>query len=166
MGAGRISLLIESPLRDLLLLMRSVPGEADKQARARAQRAAEPVWFEETRGRGDTRIQQRVLVNSARVGVTGRNIFLRSGGVGRLSSGTPVSRIADAAEFGLTPSKLIATRSRKGTPYKRRAGNAFGAPRRGGNVFWPAVKDASARVTSVIIQTYRRTLFDALDGKK
>ena len=166
MTVGRISLLIESPFRDLLLLMRSVPGEADKQARARSRAAAEPVWFEETRARGATRIQQRALVNSARVGVSGRNIFLRSGAVGKLSSGTPVSSIANAAEFGIGPSKLIDTRSRKGTAYKRRAGNAFGAPRRGGNVFWPAVKDASARVVSVIIQTYRRTVFDALDGKK
>lgn len=166
MTVGRISLLIESPLRDLLLLMRSVPGEADKQARKYAQDAAEPVWFEETRARGVTRIQQRVLVNSARVGVTGRNIFLRSGAVGRLSSGTPVSRLANAAEFGIGASKMIDTRSRKGTPYKRRAGSAFGAPRRGGNVFWPSVKDGSARVVSVIIQTYRRTLFDALDGKQ
>jgi hypothetical protein len=164
--SGRISLLIDSPLRDLLILLRAVPAEARKHAMMHARDEATPIWFEETRGRGETRLEQRVLVNSARVGVTGRNIFLRSGGVGRLSSGTDVSVLASAAEFGASATKQVTSRTRTGTRYTRKLGRSFRPPRRGGYVFYPAVRDASARITSVIIQSCRRALFDALDGKR
>lgn len=162
--SGRISLKIDSPLRDMLILLRNVPADAGKQALKHARSAAQPIWQEETRGRAATRLQQRALVDSARVGATGRNVILRSGGVGRLSSGTPVSDLRIAAEFGMSADKRIRT-TRKGTPYTRRVGNAFGGRAPRGKVFYPAVRDASARVTSVIIQTFRRALFDALDGK-
>lgn len=162
---GRISLLIDSPLRRMLLSLRTVPAEARKQAQKYANAAAIPIWKEETRDRAGTRLEQRVLVDSARVGVTARNITLRSGGVGKLSSGTPASVVAIAAEYGMGQGKEIATTSRKGTPYKRRAGAAFRAPKRGGYVFNPAVRDAVPRIASVIIQSVRRSLFDALDGK-
>lgn len=165
MAGGRISLTVDSPLRDMLLLARAVPADASKQAMKYASSAAEPIWFEELRARGGTRIEQRVLVNSGRVGVTGRNIFLRSGGVGTLSSGTPVSVLKNAAEFGASPTKEI-TVSRKGTTYKRKLGPSFRAPRRGGYVFYESATGATHRVTSVVIQSYRRSLFDALDGRK
>lgn len=163
--SGRISLKIDSPLRDMLILLNAVPKEAGKQAMKYARTAAQPIWKEETAGRAVNRVQQRVLVDSARVGVTGRNIFLRSGGTGRLSSGTPVADLRVAAEFGMNADAIIGGVSRHGKRYTRRAGSTFAprAPR--GKVFYPAVADASARVASVIIQSFRRALFDALDGK-
>lgn len=164
-GSGRITLLIDSPFRRMLLHLRTVPAEARKQAQKYANDAARPVWQEETRDRAATRLEQRVLVDSANVGVTARNITLRSGGVGRLSSGTAVSVLNRPAEFGALPSKKISTHSRNGTAYTRRLGSSFRLPRRGGYVFYPAVRDAVPRITSVIIQSVRRTLFDALDGK-
>lgn len=163
--SGRISLMIDSPLRRMLLALRTVPAEARKQAQQYANGEAQPIWMEETRDRAGTRLEQRVLVDSARVGVTARNITLRSGGVGRLSSGTPVSVLNRPAEFGASPAKAVATHSRKGTAYTRRLGSSFRLPRRGGYVFYPAVRDAVPRITSVIIQSVRRTLFDAFDGK-
>lgn len=166
MGTGRISLLIDSPLRDLLIALRGVPAEARKNVTAFMRKNAEPIWFEETRDRAGTRIQQRALVNTARVGVATRNIYLRSGAVGKLSSGTPASVVAFGAEFGANPEKVITQRSKKGKTYKRRLGNAFGAPRRGGNVVYRAAREAIPRITSVAIQSARRALFDAIDGKK
>jgi hypothetical protein len=150
----------------MLILLRAVPAEAGRQAMKHARSEAQPIWFEELRGRANTRIQQRVLVNSGRVGATGRNIFLRSGAVGRLSSGTPVIDLHVAAEFGMDANAPIVQRSRKGKSYRRRAGRQFMGRSPKGKVFYPAVKDASARVTSVIIQSFRRELFDALDGKQ
>lgn len=164
--SGRISLKIDSPLRDMLIVLNAVPKEAGREALKYARAEAEPIWKEETAGRARTRIQQRVLVDSARVGATARNVFLRSAGTGRLSSGTPVSVLGKAAEFGANPNMHYRTRSRKGTSYTRRQGNTFGPVTRIGNVFYPAVGDAAARVTSVIIQSFRRALFDALDGKR
>lgn len=166
MGVGRISLLIDSPFRDMLIVLRRVPAEARKQMLKHARSEAEPIWFEETRGRADSRIQQRVLVNSARVGVTGRNVFLRSGKVGKTSNGTPVSVIAQPAEWGAKADRPVKSKSKHGKAYTRRLGAHFGPPQRPtGNVFYPAVRDSIQRITSVIIQSARRTLFDAFDGK-
>lgn len=166
MASGRISLLIDSPFRDMLILLRAVPSEAGRQATKHARAMATPIWKEETAGRATTHVQQRVLVDSARVGVTGRNVILRSGGTGRLSSGTPVADLNIAAEFGVRASTRIAQRSSKGTRYSRRVGDTFGTRSPKGKVFYPAVREASARVVSVIIQSFRRELFDALDGKR
>lgn len=165
-GSGRISLLIDSPLRDVLIAARSVPREVRSQVNAHVRRTVEPIFFEEVRGRGDTRLQQRALVTPARVGVTARNVFLRSGSVGKLSSGTPVSKIAKAAEFGANPNKQIRQRSRKGKQYTRRLGNAFGAPRRGGAAFNPAARDSIPRIAALVVQTTIRTTLDLLEGKK
>lgn len=165
MAAGRISLKLDSPFRDMLILLRAVPDDARKQSTKYARTEAQPIWKEETAGRATTHLQQRVLVDSARVGATGRNVILRSGGTGRLSSGTNVTDIRFGAEFGMDPGAHI-TEARKGTRYTRTAGRTFGPRNRKGNVFYPAVADASARVVSVIIQSVRRALFDALDLKK
>lgn len=165
MASGRISLLIDSPLRDMLIVLRAVPAEARKQATKHSRAAATPIWRDETAGRADTHLRRRVLVDTARVGVTGRNIALRSGRTGRLSSGTPAATLAAAAEFGMQQDSRIRT-SRNGTAYSRRVGRTFGVRNKRGKVFYPAVADASARITSVIIQATRRALFDALDGKK
>lgn len=166
MTTGRISLLVDSPLRDMLIALRGVPAEARKHVTAFTRKEAEPIWFEETRDRATTRLQQRALVNTARVGVATRNIYLRSGGVGKVSSGAAVSTVAFGAEFGANETKVVSQRSRKGKTYTRRLGNAFGAPRRGGNVVYRAAREAIPRIASVAIQSASRALFDALDGKK
>ncbi len=166
MRNGRISLLIDSPLRDLLISLRAVPAEARKNVTAFTRKNAEPIWVEETRDMAGTRLQQRALVNTARVGVTTRNIYLRSGGVGTMSSGAAVSTVAFGAEFGGNPDKVIAQTSRKGKPYRRRMGNVFGAPRRGGNVVYPAARKSIPRIASVAIQSAYRALLDAFDGRR
>lgn len=158
---GSISLLVDSPLRDLASTMREVPADVRKNIASQTKKNADPIWNQELRERAASRIQQRALVNSGRVGVTARNVFLRSGAVGKLSSGTPVSAVARAAEWGLGAEKRIDTRSRKGTPYQRRAGNVFPANRRGGYVVHPAAADAIPRFASLWIQTARRSLYEA-----
>lgn len=165
-GAGRISLLIDSPLRDLLIAARSVPAEVRKQVNAFVRKEAEPIWFDEVKGRAVTRLQQRTLVDPARVGVTNRNVFLRTGSVGKLASGTPVKLLSVAAEFGADPGKKIQQRSRKGKTYTRRLGAAFVNVTRGGKAFWPAARAAIPRVGAVVVQTAIRTTLDLLEGKK
>lgn len=143
--------------------MRAVPTDIKREIGSQTKQAARPIWTEETRGRGATRLQQRVLVASADVSVTARNITFKAGGKGRLSSGTPVSRLARSAEFGMNEGKEIASTSKKGTAYKRRAGNAFGPNRRSGNVVYPAARDAIPRVASLWVQTARRTIHESIE---
>lgn len=162
-GSGSISLLIDSPLRDLALSMRALPADIKREIGKQTKSEAKPIWLGETRERANTRVQQRVLVSSADVSVTARNVTFRSGGKGRLSSGTPVDRLARAAEFGMNSGKVITSTSKKGTEYTRTAGNSFGPNRRGGNVAFPAAREAIPRVASLWVQTARRTIHEAIE---
>jgi hypothetical protein len=164
-GVGRISLNIDSPLRSMLLAVRRAPAEVGKQINAHTKGPANTIWTDEVRERAATRLQQRVLVDTARVGVTNRNVALRSATVGTLRKGVPASRLAAAAEFGVNPGKIITSRSRKGNQYKRRLGSAFPRTRRGGTVVYPAARDAIPRIAALWVQTAVRTILDALDGK-
>ncbi len=158
----QISLLIDSPLSVLMHAMRGLDPAVRRQIAAQTKGAVEPIWTEETRGRALSRLQSR-LADSARVGVTQQNVFLRAGAVGRLSSGTAVSAIAEATEFGVGANKLIDTRSRKGTPYQRRVGGAFGPSRRGGNVAYPAAKESFSRIAALWVQTAVRTVHEEIE---
>lgn len=164
-GIWRISLSIDSPVRSMLLAMRRVPADVRKQIGQQTKRAAQPIWFEETRAGAVTRQQQRVLVNTARVGVTQRNISLRAGQTGSLRSGTSVSRLAVGNEFGMSPAKQITSSTKGGKSYKRAAGPQFPARRPSGYVFHPAAKRSIPRVASLWVQTAVRTIMDAFDGK-
>ena len=163
MVQGRISLLIDSPLRDLALVYRAIPADVRKHINRETRTEAQPIWKQETAERATTRIQQRVLVDSAKVGVTNRNVFLRSGGTGRLRSGTPVVALASAAEFGRPAPTPIKSRSKNGKPYTRTTGAAFGIRQNKGNVVHPAASASIPRFASLWIQTTLRSLHEAAE---
>ncbi|TFV82042.1 hypothetical protein E4V99_14000 [Microbacterium sp. dk485] len=158
----RISLLIDSPLAVLMHAMRGLDADVRKQIAQHTKGNAEPIWKDTTREQAGTRLQSR-LAQSARVGVTQQNVFLRAGAVGRLSSGTAISDLAQAIEWGANPGKTVTTRSRKGTAYKRRLGPTFGAPRRSGHVAHPAAKVSVSRIASLWVQTAYRTIHEAIE---
>ena len=157
---GRISLLIDSPLRSLALAYRTFPAEVRKQINRHTKAEGQPIWKGEVAERAVTRIQHRALVDTAKVGVTNRNVFLRSAATGRLSSGASAADVASAAEFGRPAVAPIATTSRKGKPYKRSTGSLFGDRNRRGKVVFPAASDSIARFASLWIQTTVRTLHE------
>ncbi|MDQ1169590.1 hypothetical protein QE392_001394 [Microbacterium proteolyticum] len=158
---GSISLLVDSPLRDLAFAMREVPADVRKHIASETRKHALPIWNQELRERAATRFQQRALVSSARVGVTARNVFLRSGSVGKLSSGTPVVWVSTVAEWGFPQGKKVDVTNRKGKTFQRSMGAAVPARRRGGWVVHPAAQDAIPRFASLWIQTARRSLHEA-----
>ena len=162
---AQISLLIDSPLRDLLLRLRGVDADARKQALSAARKDVGPIWQQELSEHAVTRLQVRVLADSGRVGVSARNIQLKSGAVGKLSTGAAVSDLARATEFGVPPGVLIPTHSRRGKAFARRAGTTFGSRNKEGKVFHPSIDAAIPRITSLVIQTVTRSLLDALNPK-
>jgi hypothetical protein len=93
--------------------------------------------------------------------VTARNVFLRSAGTGTLRDGTPVSKLATAAEFGRPSAAPIKSRSKNGTPYTRTTGDTFGPRNRKGNVVYPAARDSIQRIASLWIQTAIKSLHKA-----
>lgn len=161
MASGRISLLVDSPLRDLAVAYRTIPAELRKQINRHTKSEAQPIWKAETRERAVTRIQQRVLVDSAKVGVTNRNVLLRSGATGKLRSGTPVINLASAAEFGRPAAAPVQSRSKRGKTYTRTTGSLFGERDRRGKVVFPAASASISRFASLWIQTTVRTLHEA-----
>jgi hypothetical protein len=161
MTTGRISLLVDSPLRDLAFAMREVPSETRKYIGQETKKAALPIWQEEVRGRATTRVQIRTLVDTAKVGVTTRNVFLRSAQTGKLRSGVAAATLAAAAEFGMNPDRPIKQRSRRGKVYSRRIGNTFGYRSRAGKVVFPAAAESIPRFASLWIQTASRALYEA-----
>ena len=145
----------------MMQAMRGLDRETRTQIGRATKSAAQPIWAETTRSQVATRLQSR-LAESARVGVTTRNVFLRAGGTGKIGS-TPLSRLALAIEFGADPKKKVATRSRKGTPYVRRMGGGFRLPRSRGYVAYPASSEAIPRLASLWVQTTIRTMHEALE---
>lgn len=159
--AGSISFLLDSPLRTLMHAMREVDGDMRTQIGRHTKAAAQPIWTEATRAQVGTRLQIR-LADSARVGVTTRNVFLRAGGTGRIGK-TPMSRLALAIEFGAYPDTIVESRSRKGKPYKRRMGGGFRLPRARGYVAYPASSEAIPRLASLWVQTAIRTIHEGIE---
>jgi hypothetical protein len=162
-SSGRISLLIDSPLRTLAQVLRGVDGEIRKQIGVHTKAKALPIWEDTVKANVVDRMQTRVLGDSARVGVTATNVFLRSGGVGTLSSGTPVSVIAKAVEFGADPNAKVASRTKGGKSYTRRRGGQFKRPRAQGYVVHPAARESIPRIASLWVQTAVRTIHEAFE---
>lgn len=159
---ARISLLVSRDLAVMVQAARSLPAEVSKQLRAHTRRVVEPAFQEEMRERAETRLEQRVLVDTARVSVRDDNVTLKSATVGKVH-GTPASVLAGAAEFGANPDRTVATRSRKGTPYRRRLGPVFRRPRRRGYVFHPAVQAFIPRAGALWFQTVYRTVAETFE---
>lgn len=159
-GVGRISLLIDSPLRTVWLAFGTLEAEVRKQITIHVKRVTDVAWKEETRERALSRLQQRVLAGTSRVGVAGLSVTLRAGGAGRLTSGTPTGLLARAVEHGVNPGKQVTVRNRKGTTFQRRMGTRFNTNRRGGYVFYPAVKAVIPRIASLVVQTAIRTVHE------
>lgn len=161
MAAGSISLLIDSPLATLMHAMRGLDRDVRTQIGRHTKAAAQSIWAETTRANVTTRMQTR-LADSARAGVTTRNVFLRAGGVGRIGS-TPLSTLATAIEFGAHPDTRVASRSRKGTAYTRRMGGGFRLPRSRGYVAYPAASESIPRIASLWVQTAVRTIHETVE---
>lgn len=162
---GRISLLVSRDMRVLLEAVRGMEAEVRKQIRTHTRGSAQPLFKDEMAQHTGTRLQNRVLVDSARISVTDQNVVMKTGIVGKLSSGTPVSQLASAAEFGAGSGRTVQQRSGRGpnNSYSRRMGGAFGAPRRKGNVFFPAVREAIPRLGALWFQTAYRTVAETFE---
>lgn len=159
--ANRISLLVDSPLPRMLQVMRGLDRATKAEIGKHTKVAAQPIWQEATRAQVATRLQTR-LADSAKVGVTTRNVLLRAGGTGKIGR-TPLSKLALGIEFGGDPGKKITSKSSKGNPYVRRLGSGFRLPRSRGYVAYPAASNAIPRLASLWVQTMIRTTYEQLE---
>lgn len=157
----RISLLIDSPLATLQQAMRGLDSAVKRQIGAQTKRAGLPIWQEETRFRGDTRLRSH-LAQSAAVGVTATNITLKAG-VGPVSATASLLTLAKGIEFGNNPHVKEKAVSKRGKVFTRLRGNRFGPPAKTGNVAYPAARDAIPRIAALWIQTAIRTTHEEIE---
>lgn len=159
----RISLLVDgSPLAVLATVMRGLPSDVKREIGKHTKAPAADIWRDELNQHVETKLQGAVA-SSGTVSVKATNVTLRAGAAGSLSSGTPVSDILTATEFGMRQDAPVETRSRKGTLYKRKAGTTFGPRRRQGNTVFPAARAVVARVASLWVQTAWRTVAERIE---
>jgi hypothetical protein len=162
--SGRISVLVSTELNTLLQAIRGFDAEQRAQIRAATKKAADPIWREEVRGNVTTRLQTRVLSDTARVAVSDSNVLLRSASAGKVGrSGTPASILAPQVEYGNDPNKKISTRSGQGKTYTRRMGRVSMLPRARGYVIGPAARESIPRFAALWIQTTIRTMHETLE---
>lgn len=172
----RIDVNASREVQATVLAIRNAGTEIARQYRQALAGMAGPAWSEAVRGRVATRMQTRVLSDTARVRVSNQNVRLSSAAVGRPLSrrtgGAGPARPADIArlvEFGGSPTKR--TRYNRTSPkgnrhtVTRRTMTGYGDRAPKGNAVYPALADMVPRIAALAVQTCVRTLADAFDRK-
>ena len=136
------------------MVYRVLPSDIRKQINRATKAAAQPIWKTETAQMAVTKIQIRTLSETAKVGVTNRNVFLRAG-CGKYA------RLLTAAEFGRPASAPVKSKSKLKNPYTRTTGGLFGDRDRRGKVVFPAARGSMPRFASLWVQTGLRTLHES-----
>ncbi|HWL59291.1 MAG TPA: hypothetical protein VNQ48_00200 [Microbacteriaceae bacterium] len=162
-GAGRISLLVDSPLRTLILALRGLDKETRTQIGRATKASALEIWENELLTSIAADRKEARLASSGRVSVTTRNVTLLAGAKGALSSGTPLAAVATAIEFGMGADKPIQRTSTKGKKYTYRSGARFRRRQPNGYVVFPAARRAIPRITALWIRTAYRTLHEQIE---
>lgn len=147
---------------------------AEKAVQANIRKAtkaiATPEWQKALTERAETRLEHRVLVDTARVSVSNQNVRLASASVGRaLSGGLKPSEGYAAVEFGANRQQknTYERTSSKGNrfPVTRRTRAQLRPQRRKGYVVYPAAQKVIPRFAALWVQTVVKTMHDAIEGK-
>lgn len=160
----RISVFESKELRAAIVTMKGLDRDIAANVRKHVRGQLLPIWRTELAQHSTTKLENRVLVDSARVTVTDKQATIKSGaGAKRLSGGGTITQLAPATEFGVNQTKPRPVTNRKGTTYKRRVGTAFHKRKRAGYVAWPAVADGVPRIAAVWVGTIMRTVHDTFE---
>jgi len=157
-------------LQAAVLGLRRAEKDIQKQVRTQTREKLLPEWQKAVRERADTRLEQRVLADTARVKMSNQNVRLSSATVGRkLSGGLDPKTQAAAAEFGADRNVKVTydARSRKGKTYKvtRHTRAQLRPVRKGGYAVFPAAKELIPRFAALWVQTVVRTFHEGIEGK-
>lgn len=153
----RISVFASKELQAIVPLLKSFDVNLRREIRRSTKTVAQPAWQEEVRGNVNTRLETRVLADTARVSVSDQNVMLQSANVGRaLSGGAKPSEIYHSAEFGADQNFV-----RNGRHTRRQ----FKPRNLKGYVVYPAAARLIPRLASLWVQTTIRTAYESFEGK-
>jgi hypothetical protein len=167
----RLDALKSRELQATIYALRSVDKTIQKQVRVHTKNVAGREWKQALAERADTRLQQRVIVDTAVVSVSNQNVRVQAAKKGRVLRGglNPKTDYAPV-EFGAQLKKITYDRrGRNGGTHRvtRSSGSQFPRHRgKTGYVFWPAAREMVPRIGSLWVQTTVRTIANALEGKQ
>jgi hypothetical protein len=145
-------------LRTVIVALKLIGPEFSKLFRTEARREIEPEWKMALERSRPNRLQRHVLVQTSRVSVSDRQIRLRSGTVGKLSSGEPNAEIARAVEFGQSPAfrSRYRRRSEGGGTHTvvRRTAIPVGPRKKTGKVVYRALERFVPRAAEIAVNTF------------
>lgn len=164
----RIDVLKSPEMMAAILAIRSLDKTLQKQIRTHVKALSTPEFKKELAERANTRLESRVIVDTAVVSVSNQNMRLQSAAKGRpLSGGLNPKTDYAAVEFGRERKPVTYDRKNKkkgGTHSVTRTPTGIKHRRAKGYVFYPAVKDFIPRAASLFVQTTVKTIAKALEG--
>lgn len=170
MTRGLIDVRASRELQATILAIRSLDKTVRKAIRQYTKALGQPEWQRELAERADSRMQHRMLVDTAVLTPSDNGVRLQSASKGRpLTGGLNPKSDAYVAEFGTVPKSTTYTRkSRSGGTHqvRRRVTNGLPARSAKGHVFHPAAREFAGRSMSLWIQTVVRTILTAAEGKQ
>lgn len=153
---------VEATIRAL----KQLPKELPTAINAHTRKIGLEELQGELRGHAETRLDHRMLVDTATLRVSSQNLTMSVGGKGRpLSGGLSPKDYAAAFEFGAATEKQVEVRSSKGNRYKRHTARQMPYREPSGRVFYPAASRIIPRVVSLWVQTTVRTIHEILEGR-
>lgn len=169
MSSFRLDVFKSPELLATLYALRSIDATLRKQVRQHTKAVAGPEWKQQLAQRANTRLEHRVIVDTAVVSVSDNGVRVQSANKGRpLRGGLNPKTDYAPVEFGKRPEKVTyQRRSRKGGTHKvtRLVGTSLPAPRKEGP-FWQSARNMTPRLASLWVQTTVRTIAEALEGKR
>ena len=166
----RISALTSREMLASIQALKTFDREVRKQVRQHTKTMAAPEWQKAVSEHASTRLEHRVLADTARVQVSDRNVMLQSARVGRsLAGGAKPKELAKPVEFGTARDRRrnVTQRSRAGRQYtyKRQTQRQFRPFNKSGYVVFPAAANIIPRITSLWVQTVARTFADLIETR-
>lgn len=166
----RLDVLKSRELLATIYALRAIDKTLATQIRRHVKAIGQPEWSKALAERADSKLEHRVLVDTAVLSVSNQNVRLQSASKGRALKGglQPKTQYAPV-EYGAAAKKVTyQRRSQKGKTHSvtRNTRAPFKAPRRGGHVFGPASKSMVPRFASLFVQTTVKTIANALEGKQ
>ncbi|RLP70969.1 hypothetical protein D9V30_00615 [Mycetocola reblochoni] len=170
MSGLRVSVYGVKELQAVILAMKALDRDLKKTLRAQTREVVGAIWKQSIAENVQSRMESRVLGDTARVKVSDQNVTLTSASVGRkMSGGVKPSEVFASVEFGNYPERrrTYTARSKRGNSYDvtRRTAAQFRPKNREGYVVWPAAAEAVPRIAALWVQTIARGIHEAFEKR-
>lgn len=168
----RIDAASSRELQAVIISLKGAEKEVQAQVRKQTRGSIMPEWQKGIREHADTRMEHRVLADTARVTVSNQNVKLKAGGLQKkLSGGGRAVEIYAPTEFGTDRNHTMTytATSRKGKRYdvrNRHTRRQFKPLNRKGYAVYPTAADLIPRFASLWVQTTVRTMHEIFERKR